>query len=328
MDTTTATAAAPAATEPEIDMMKVAMEADAALDNPANTTPAPAKPEQTPATGAQDGKQDNQPDPAKPDDKTAAKPEDKKEGDDDKGTAYEKSKKDAERRDRSWKALEQEKTEFRAEKARIEADLNSLRQEVARLRQAPASQGPAKDKHGMSASDYEKLAKRYETEGNDEMAQAAKERAEALRQQPAATPADPFQTPDFQAAWQGNVQALVREDPTLADPKNPIVQAANALTQHPQYGKLLRSDPAGIRAAVEIARLQANAHAAHTFKAELDQTKSQLTKAQAEVERLTKLLQPRGSLPGGPAPSSNKSGAEMNSDEIRAIAAAADRGEI
>ena len=326
MDTNTAPAETTAADD--IDMMKVAMEADAALDNPANTTPAPAQKEQTPATGDQDGKQDEKPDPAKPDNKTAAKPEDKKEGDDDKGTPYEKSKKDAERRDRSWKALEQEKTEFRAEKARIESDLAALRQEVARMRQAPATHGPAKDKHGMSASDYEKLAKRYETEGNDEMAQAAKERAEALRQQPAAPPADPFQTPEFQAAWQGNVQALLKEDPTLADPKNPLVQAANALTQHPQYGKLLRSDPAGIRAAVEIARLQVNAQAAQTFKTELDQTKGQLTKAQAEVERLTKLLQPRGSLPGGPAPSNNKSGAEMNSDEIRALAAAADRGEI
>lgn len=321
MDQTT-TIEAPADTE--IDIMKIAEQADA---EPA-TTPAPAKTEQPPASGAQDEKkQDKQP--AQGEQKPEQKAADQQ-PDDGKASQYEKSKKEAERRDRSWKALEAEKEAFRAEKARIDQELADLRRLQAQARQPAASTEPPKDKLGLTATDYDEMAKEYDERGKDDLARAARERAAGLRAQAAtagsaAAPSN-FDSPDFQAKWQENIQALVKEDPTLTDPANPVVKAANALTTDKNFGRFFRAAPDGIRAAVEVARLMQKATAAQALTTELDTTKGELKTAKAEIERLTKLLSPQGSRPTGPAPGAKRP-EEMNSDDIRALAAAADQGQ-
>ena len=320
---TTTTEVAPQNLPADFDISKWAAEVDAAPEAP-DATPT-ATPATTPSTTGEAPKADA---PKPDDDKTATpptKPEDAKAGEQAKGgeeTAYAKAQKEAERRDRSWKALEQEKQEVRQQKMATEAELQGLRREVAQLR---ARTNPAKDEHGVSADQYDRLAKDYDEKGDDHMAELARERAEKLRRQaPAAVAVDEaWRTPEFQAEFQKQAQALIAEDASLADSANPIVKAANSLLADATWAPFFRARPDGIRAAVEVGRLLQRASAAEALKGEL-------TKAQAEVQRLTKLTQPQGSHPSAP-PRGAKRIEDMQDEEARAeimrVAAAADRGE-
>ncbi len=335
MKSETTTLEEPANADGEIDIMKIAMEADANLaanapqDNPqpeGKPTDKSAKPADAGKPGEK-GKDKN----AKPAD--AGKPgekgkDDKPDPEPAKGSKFEQARKEQERRDRSWQALEKEKQEFRAEKGALLAQVQGLQREVAEMRKKPASTGPARDSHGATASDYDELAKRYKDEGNDEMAKAAAERAEALRKQtPQAEPpaGESHQQPEFQAEWQKHVQELVQATPELADPENPLVKATNTLISHPTYGRFFRAAPDGIKAAYEVACLMRDAHTAGESKKQLAAAQEELKTARSEIERLNGLLQPRGSHPAAPNSGSER---ELTDADVHRIAAAADRGEL
>lgn len=329
MTTTTATAstseATPAANLDEAAVLAAVTKADAGTGSAA---PVVEKPAAAPAenadgkppaegAGAKPGekKAEDKPADAKPDDK-AAKPE----------SAFTKAQKDADRRDKSWKALDAEKTEFRAEKTRLETEMQSLRREIAELKKQPAAPaGPVKDAHGHTAETYDELAKHYADEGRDDMAKLATAKAAELRQKAATAPqqqaapaqqGEPWKSPEFQARWDEEVAALIKADATLADPKNPITQAANALVNNSPWAPLLRARPDGIRAAVEVAKLQQAAATVEPLRKELETTK-------AEVARLTKLVQPGGSLPGGPTPEAKKITDMSSAEAEQAVIAAA-----
>jgi len=321
----------------DIDMMKVAMEADAAQpDGPLGTEAKPketAQPQSDAPALDKDGKptatgNDGKPaanGSAKPEDKKAeAKPGEKKESD------FAKAKGEQERRDKSWKALEAEKEAFRSERGALNAELQGLRREVSELRKRPQVTEPAKDPHGLTASDYDKIAKDYRDQGNDSMAEAARERADSLRKQaPAATaaPTNDFAAPEFQAEWKRHTAELIQQDPELGNPESPVVKAANTLLQDGTYGRFFRSAPDGIKAAVEVAKLMREAHSAQALKAQLTTSQEDIKTKQAEIDRLNGLLQPRGSHPASPA-TGRKQGEPLSDADVREIAAMADRGEL
>ena len=151
---------APASATPDADMLAVAMAADAQTEPTTQTAAPAAAPQDNPGVPPAEGK-DAKPTDAAPAAPAAAKPGEptdaptappaKKE------TQFEKAKGDAERKDRSWKALEEEKTQVRTEKAALQAELQGLRREVEQLRTAKPT-GPAKDEHGATAEDYTALA--------------------------------------------------------------------------------------------------------------------------------------------------------------------------
>ena len=312
---------------PEVDIMAAAIAADNETASP--TSPAPAAKETTPdaldTTGTPPAGGTEATATTASATAEATKPKNKE-------TAFTKAKGEAERRDRSWKALEEEKATVRADKARAEAEAAILRREMETLRNAQPV-GPTKDEHGATAEDYRGLAKRYRSEGNDELAEAAQARAEKLAttaSRPAAS-ATTFESPEFQAQWKGHTEKLIASDPTLADPENAVVKAANTILKDPTYGRFFKSHPDGINAAVEVARLlQANAAGQQTRQA-LTTTQADLTKAKAEVTRLTALLQPRGSHPAG-QPGGGQKIEDMNPNDaaaaVMAMARAADRGEL
>ena len=312
---------------PEVDIMAAAIAADNETASP--TSPAPAAKETTPdaldTTGTPPAGGTEATATTASATAEATKPKNKE-------TAFTKAKGEAERRDRSWKALEEEKATVRADKARAEAEAATLRREMETLRNAQPV-GPTKDEHGATAEDYRGLAKRYRSEGNDELAEAAQARAEKLAttaSRPAAS-ATTFESPEFQAQWKGHTEKLIASDPTLADPENAVVKAANTILKDPTYGRFFKSHPDGINAAVEVARLlQANAAGQQTRQA-LTTTQADLTKAKAEVTRLTALLQPRGSHPAG-QPGGGQKIEDMNPNDaaaaVMAMARAADRGEL
>lgn len=240
---------------------------------------------------------------------------------------FEKARAEADRKDRSWKKLNEEKEALRAQEAQIQqerAELARLRTEVEELKKRPATPpAPAKDEHGLEASDYDRMAEKYANQGNDTMAKLAKEQASALRAKAApAAPAQPanaapdITSPEFQAKWREHTAALVQAEPDLAKPDNPVVQTANALLQDKTWSPYFLSRPDGIRAAVAVAKLQTDAARVPVLAKELEAQK-------AEVARLTKLVSPRGSLPASSAPA-DKSPGDLNDAEMLALAAQAD----
>jgi hypothetical protein len=312
---TAETAPQPATAEP--DMMQIALAADA------EPAAAPAEPAATTAPDTADtatpGEQGKPATPAE-----AGKP-----GEQGKESEFLKAKRDQERKNRSWQALEQEKQEYRAKEAARQTEIETLRREIAELKKRNPAATPGTDRHGLAASDYDVLAKRYREQGNDEMAAAAAQKADDLRKQassPEAPTGEPWKAPEFQQAWQQHTQTLIAQNPALADPANPLVASTNALVNHPVYGRFFKAAPDGIKAAYEVATMMQAAHAAQETRQQLDSAQAELKKTKAEVDRLTGLLQPRGSHPNGPAP--GKSAGDISDDDVRAIAAAADRGEL
>lgn len=326
-------------TPTEPDMMALAIAADRSADTPAEpaTVPPPVEKQATTPTPAQTETTGNTADDttkSAPDQKTPPHKDDKTA--EAAGSPYAKAQKESARKDKSWQAIEAQKAAVRDEQAKIAAERQTLHRELAELRaKAQAPTAPAKDEHGNTAEDYDELADKYADEGNTALAKAARERAKALRRAPAGNQATGQQaatapqtpdSPQFQAAWQANVQQLITKDPELAKPDNPIVRTANALVNDPDYGRFFRHAPDGIAAAVEVARIMQQAESAKTLTTEVEMTKAELTKAKAEIDRLNKLTQPQGSPPTGAAPSRKPTDA-LTDDDIRQMAAAADRGE-
>jgi len=302
-------------------IMKIAQDADAA--EPSTDSTPSTQDNGTPAAPATDD-QAKQPDASKQ--TTPKAGEQAKTPSEPQETKFAKAQKEAERRDRSWQALEREKTEFRSEKQQLTERLNSLQRELETLRQRPT--GPAKDEHGATADDYDSLAKRYRDEGNDDLAKAAQARAERLRTQSngrAAPAQDPFATPEFQAEWQRQTQQLIQAEPDLNNPDNPIVRATNTLLADPTYGRFFKSSPDGIKAAVEVAKLMRASAGAQELNQKLTAAQEEIKTKSAEIARLNSLLQPRGSHPA--APNGAKDPDNLTDADVLAIARAADRGE-
>lgn len=333
----------PAATgSDEPDMMKIAEAADAEVTAGLDAGAAPdqtkgdakKKDDGKKTAAGKDGKPPAEGKDGKPPADGKANTE-KKDGDAKPGeeSEFAKAKKENERKDRSWQALEKEKTEMRTEKAAFTAELQALRREVSDLRKKSSQpSGPVKDSRGLTVSDYERLEKQYKDNGNDEMAEAAKAAADALRKQaPAqsqAADAEPWKSSEFQAERQRHIDELMQQDPELAKTatESPLVKATNDLVNHPVYSRFFRAHPDGIKMAVEVAKLMRDANGAQEIKTKLTQAEEELKTSKAEVERLNGLLQPRGSHPSG-APQGKKDG-PLTDDDVKAIAAAADRGEL
>ncbi|WP_043586941.1 hypothetical protein [Geminisphaera colitermitum] len=347
MDTTTQPATqttdAPATTDAEEAAVLAA--AQAADNGTPATAPAAATTEkpagQQPATASQAKPQDGTPsatgdDANKPAGTDATKPGDKpgEKTDDDKSeSAFTKAQKDKQRRDDSWKALNQEKEALRQKETQWQAQVAQLQQQVAELKKSapviPA--GPVKDEQGCTAEDYDTLARSYDGEGETKLAELARERAAALRAkaqqqqqqssgQPSAPSQAPHTTPEFQAQWKANAAQIVAANPELASAEHPLFKRVQALIGDQTYGRLLMSHPSGIFAALEVAKMQEAAAGAEALKQEL-------TKAKAEIDRLNKLTQPLGGQPGGPTATKrieDMSGIEAEAF-VKAMAVAADK---
>lgn len=325
-------------------LMAAAEAADAGEALPDFVNPSPA-PETAPSPSA-DPDEGAQPDEtSKPAPETKAKPTTEKKptdkpADQKPESPFTKAQKEKERQDRTWKKLDEEKAAHRAEVAKFEQErqqVSALRAELDALKRqiTAAPKAPSKDEHGLDAADYDAAAKRYAAEGDEQTAALARRRAEALRTKdrdaaataptaPSAPAGEPWQSPEFQQKWSAEAAAIVKAEPELGDPQNPVFQAVAQLVNQSPYARFFRAHPDGIRAAVEVAKLQTSAARLPALQKELDT-------ARQEIARLNKLTQPVGGPPAGPAPG-KKPLAEMTMDEadayLRAQAEAADRGEI
>lgn len=213
-------------------------------------------------------------------------PDDGKQG---KESNYNRAKKDQERQDRSWKALEAEKERVRAR----EAELARQAQELERSRQAPNpnNQPRFSSQHLMKAvQTFEAEARKALQEGDPEEAAkqldlASKARTEAQRSyQAEVRQAQEQQATEFGKQWQADTEGLIKDNPELANPQSKDGQELIAMLQQEPYLGFL---PDGARKAWTVITLRREA-------AEASGLRDKLAKAEKEIERLNSLVSPQG----------------------------------
>lgn len=321
MDLNTQPAAAPVATaqpstSAEPDVFALAAAADAGQDL-TETSPSVSAPDSKPDTASESAES------AKPAEDAQAQPtaEPTLEQKPKQETAYQRAKAAGERLDRSWKKLEEEKAQFRKERSQWEEE----RRKTSAPQATPAQPEPTLI-DGHPAEVWERLAKRKEAEGDHDLAEEARQRAQKAREadaQKKAAPSvavqqsEPWKSPEFQAEWTRNTQELIQAEPELNDPGHPVFKSTNMLVNDPKWSRFFRSHPDGIKAAVQVAKLIQQSEQAAKATAEIKTLK-------AEIDRLNKLTQPRGSLPPGSAPA--KRPEDITDVELMALATASDRG--
>jgi hypothetical protein len=189
---------------------------------------------------------------------------------------YAKARKEEERRDRSWKKLEEEKAALRAEKEQYEQDRSQIATEKAKAKEY-------RDPNGYTAEDYEKFAK--ETD-DPSLAEEASKRAEKLRGE-ASEIRNKVAQDEFIKGWKDNLEYLLEKDPELKNEESNIGRdLKRILAERPVFS----TSPDGIKHAYEFAKAMQSASLVSGLK-------DQLNKLTAENERLNKLTAVSGSGP-------------------------------
>lgn len=190
---------------------------------------------------------------------------------------YVKAQKDKDRLDRNWKKQQEIAEQNRRDREQLEREREDLRREreSKQQQQAPKLPDSDRDEEGFTAEQYEKYAEEFLAEGNREYAATARQKAVALR------------VATIQRKWQENIDAMVKEEPALAERENPVVKAAQKILEEIP---VLRTTPEGARHAVRIAKAESTSSIVSGLQAENQKLKT-------EVDRLTKAMSVSGSGP-------------------------------
>lgn len=291
----------------ETDLLTLAMKADAgeiSADEPLEgatsqaSEPPPAeasaepKPDDTPA-------EEKTPEAADP----ATEPGTKPEGE----SNYAKARKELERQDRSWKKLEEEKVQLRAERDRLERERLEVESGKARA-------SVYRDDQGYSAADYEAFARQTD---DADLAAKARDRAGALRGEETRARAQAAHQ-EFAQGWKKHLDEAVSEHAELKDESSPLGRALQSvLRERPVFSTL----PDGIKHAVVFAKAQSQAGLVPGLEAKVKQLET-------EIARLNKLTAIPGSAPSqkpGIKSFEDMSATEQDA-ELERMAAEADRG--
>lgn len=227
--------------------------------------------------------------------------------------------KDEERKAKSWEALNAEKEATRkaaADTARRAQELDERERRLAEREKTPAKPPePSRDAKGRTATDYEAIAKQLDEDGETAAAKLARARAAELKakdEEAAKTAAAPAPVTDWNPAEEA--AALIKEDPELQKPENPVVQEANRLLKDPQWGPFL-ARKGGVSAAVVVSRLTVAARESESLREQLQKTKGELE----ELQKAT------GMTPSPAAPKAAKS-KKLSDDDMLQLAQEADAG--
>lgn len=165
-----------------------------------------------------------------------------------------KAQKEQERRDRSWKKLQQERADFLREKAEFEA---------SKLAQSQSQEtNPAVNPEALARS-YDELAKQFEDAGDFENADEARNRATQLRARESAPvrgrETTPTNNPQFMAAWAANVERAKHDFPEMQDENSQFGKTVTALLRAPDLAPFLSGRPDGAYIAAQLAQMKSTA---------------------------------------------------------------------
>lgn len=198
-----------------------------------------------------------------------------------KETDYSKAQKEQERRDRSWKALEEEKAAFRAERAKAQQFESRPAPE---LKPAPGMEFTSKQLD-TAAADFAKEARELKAEGdhagaaeNFALAEKARIAADQARKLEMQHQGQQTQS-QFAENWTRTMKATIEESPDLGNPESPYAKEVMGLFEkNPVFSYI----PDGFRHAAQIAKWKMGSEKASALEEKVNELTAQL---EAERER-------------------------------------------
>lgn len=205
--------------------------------------------------------------------------------------------KEVQRRDTSWKKLNEEKVLIEQQKAEIAA-------EKARLEEAKARQ--AAEEPEFTPEQYEQNAELFEKQGRLDLAEAARAEAKKLRETPAADV-------HFKSAQKASWQKAVAKLPELNVKDSPAQKKLRAFID--ANAPLFQESPRAFEVAAEILSAQTEAETYKTDASRVPDLQKRVEELTAQVADLTAKLTPSGD--GGGAMPGEKKFEDMTRAEQR-----------
>lgn len=249
--------------------------ADPVAATPQSETP-PAEPEQPEAA------QPEQPEPTQPTEPTQQE------------TKYAKAKKDAERKDKSWKALEAEKELTRKEQAEIQRQRAEFAANVRQYQQQQQSQRQQQDNGRFSPEEFERATDWYEKEAEKALQDgdldkyrelnnnakltrraskdAATKHAQAQQQQ---------QQAEFVQQYEASFLRVVEKDKDAGDPDTETGKKIVSLFQE---FPILQAIPNGFEVGYELLKMRDKATGYDATAKERDDWKRRAEEAEAKLQ--------------------------------------------
>jgi hypothetical protein len=190
-------------------------------------------------------------------------------------TEYSRAQKEAERKERSWQALQAEKEQFRRMTTQWQEQ-----QRMAQLEHTRKTYQPLR-RDGLTAKEYYDGAQVFEREGDFENAYKAHRIAQEMFQ------AEGGRTQQMQAVeqeyqWRTGMQEAVRSNPEIANPESPI---SGHLERIIQQNPWIYYIPQGFQRAAEVADML-------TKMADLKAKDDEIISLKAELEKSQRKGQP------------------------------------
>jgi hypothetical protein len=207
----------------------------------------------------------------------------------------EKAKKEAERLDKTWQNVDLRKQELE----RRERELAQREQAVLQRQQPQAQQQRQYSSRDLfeAAQDFKARAKKALQEGDydafNEQTALAEQAEQSAQQfyQVEAQEAQQAQVEQYGQVWNSHMTKAIEAEPDLVKADSPLAKEMQAILQ--THGQVFWMIPDGFPKAVEIAKLRLEAGSASELR-------GKLTKAEKEVERLTKATTPLRAGPTQP----------------------------
>jgi hypothetical protein len=214
----------------------------------------------------------------------------------DKGSKFAKEQ---ERREKSWKALNEQKEALQKEREAFERQRQELEAQRKQATEKPAPKS-------SEADEYEAVAKDFEAEGKHDLAARAREKAGEIRRREEQTSQQARQQ-EFLSKWNDNLSKEVEANPDLSNPETALHKDVAALLKKMP---ILSTYPEGIRDAVEYIKTKHEAGSAADLRKQVEEHKK-------KIEELNKRLEPSGSFPA-PLPGGKKSFDQLSEKEQEA----------
>lgn len=215
-------------------------------------------------------------------------------------TDYSKAVKEEERKDRSWRALQAEKEQFRTAQTQWEEQQRMAQLEATRQQYQPLK------KEGLTAQEYYQGAQRFEQEGDHENAlkayKVASEMAQAEQQR-----YGQMQEVEAEYQWRLGMQQAGQAFPEIWNPDSPIsAHLQRIIGQNPWIYRV----PQGFQRAAEVANML-------THEGLLKEKEDEIIVLKAELEKYRRKGQPAKGGYAAPR-TGEKDFDEMGLDEMEA----------
>lgn len=225
----------------------------------------------------------------------------------------EKARKEQERLDKTWKNVDLRKDELERRERDLAQREQQMRQQPQPQRQRMTTEdGQPITSQGLAsaARDFKARAKKALETGdydafNENEALAEQSMAHAQQfYEVEQREAQAQQQQQYQEFWNTKMKEVFKEEPDLIKPESALSQGMSKLLQ--EHGQFLYGMPEGFRYGVEYVKNQIAAGS-------VSELRDKLTKAEAEVQRLTKATTPLGA--GPTAPIQNRKLDDLTTDE-------------